>query len=145
MILHFQEYTEYPFSSDIFVLVAFFRYGQCVTYGSFTTRRGEFLYFLLGMVFLYILPLVVITFTYGGIILHLHKKKVVSVVGGGLFRRGGGGGGDLNRGQNSNSAASVRHRLGRRRTVLALRAAAVAGRGGGGEMGTERVKSSLSL
>ena len=52
-------------------------------------RQGEFLYFLLGMVFLYILPLVVITFTYGGIIFHLHRKKVVTVIGnagGNLFR-----------------------------------------------------------
>ena len=36
----------------------------------------EFLYFFLGMIFLYILPLIVIILTYGGIICHLHRKDV---------------------------------------------------------------------
>lgn len=47
-----------------------------MTYGAFKTRQGEFLYFLLGMVFMYILPLIVIIVTYGGIVYHLHKKGV---------------------------------------------------------------------
>ena len=48
-------------------------YGQCVTYGSFSSRSGEFLYFFLGMLFLYVIPLIVIIVTYGGIVFHLHK------------------------------------------------------------------------
>ena len=43
-------------------------------------RTQEFLYFFIGMFFLYILPLLVIVLTYGGIIVHLHSKKVVQVV-----------------------------------------------------------------
>ena len=34
------------------------------------------MYFFLGMIFLYILPLIVIILTYGGIICHLHRKDV---------------------------------------------------------------------
>ncbi len=54
-------------------------------------RQAEFLYFLLGMVFLYILPLVVITITYGGIILHLHRNKFATVMAkrGSLFKMTG--------------------------------------------------------
>ena len=58
-------------------------YGQCVTYGSFSSRQGEFLYFLLGMIFLYIFPLCVIIVTYGGIIFHLHRKGVNMIKGSG--------------------------------------------------------------
>ena len=48
-------------------------YGQCVTFGAFSSRSAEFLYFLLGMVFLYALPLLVIVVTWGGIVFHLHR------------------------------------------------------------------------
>ena len=48
-------------------------YGQCVTFGAFPSRSAEFLYFLLGMLFLYALPLLVILVTWGGIVVHLHR------------------------------------------------------------------------
>jgi len=41
-------------------------------------REAEFLYFFVGMFFLYILPLLVIVFTYGGIVWHLHSKRVAA-------------------------------------------------------------------
>ena len=44
-------------------------------YGSFSSRVYEFLYFLMGMIFLYILPLLVILVTYGGISIHPHRKS----------------------------------------------------------------------
>ena len=50
-------------------------YEQCVTFHTFSSRTYEFLYFLMGMIFLYVLPLLVILVTYGGIIIHLHKKS----------------------------------------------------------------------
>ena len=56
----------------------FFRYEQCVTIFFNSTsnyrRQYEFIYFFMGMIFLYILPFIVIVVTYGGIIWHLHTK-----------------------------------------------------------------------
>ena len=63
VVFHVDSHPDYPW------------YEQCVTYGTFSSRLYEFLYFLMGMIFLYILPLVVILVTYGGIIIHLHKKS----------------------------------------------------------------------
>ena len=52
-------------------------YEQCVTifFTSTLSREYEFLYFLMGMMFLYVLPFIVILVTYGGIIWHLHTKS----------------------------------------------------------------------
>ena len=63
IVFHVEHHPDFPW------------YAQCVTFGSFNTRLQEFLYFFMGMVFLYILPLLVIIVTYGGIIIHLHKKS----------------------------------------------------------------------
>ena len=63
IVFHVKSHPDYPW------------YEQCVMYGSFSSRLYEFLYFLMGMIFLYILPLLVILITYGGIIIHLHKKS----------------------------------------------------------------------
>ncbi|TRY76820.1 hypothetical protein TCAL_03506 [Tigriopus californicus] len=63
-VFHLQYHPDHPW------------YGQCVTFGSFESRHGEFLYFFMGMIFLYILPLLVILFTYGGIVFHLHQKGI---------------------------------------------------------------------
>jgi hypothetical protein len=62
-IFHLDRHPDYPW------------YEQCVTFGTFNSRLYEFLYFFMGMIFLYILPFVVIIVTYGGIIIHLHKKS----------------------------------------------------------------------
>ena len=52
-------------------------YEQCVTifFTSTLSREYEFYYFLMGMIFLYVLPFIVILVTYGGIIWHLHTKS----------------------------------------------------------------------
>jgi gonadotropin-releasing hormone receptor len=63
IVFHVKSHPDYPW------------YEQCVMYGSFSSRLYEFLYFLMGMIFLYILPLLVIFVTYGGIIIHLHRKS----------------------------------------------------------------------
>ena len=63
IVFHVKSHPDYPW------------YEQCVMYGSFSSRLYEFLYFLMGMIFLYILPLLVILVTYGGIIIHLHRKS----------------------------------------------------------------------
>ena len=63
VVFHVDSHPDYPW------------YKQCVTYGTFSSRLNEFLYFLMGMIFLYVLPLLVILVTYGGIIIHLHKKS----------------------------------------------------------------------
>ena len=63
IVFHVKAHPDYPW------------YEQCVMYGSFSSRLYEFLYFLMGMIFLYVLPLLVILVTYGGIIIHLHKKS----------------------------------------------------------------------
>ena len=62
-VFHVEKHPKYPW------------YEQCVTFGSFSSRLYEFLYFFMGMIFLYILPLLVIMVTYGGIIKHLHQKS----------------------------------------------------------------------
>ena len=63
VVFHVESHPDFPW------------YEQCVTFGSFTSRLYEFLYFFMGMIFLYICPLVVIIVTYGGIIMHLHRKS----------------------------------------------------------------------
>ena len=63
VVFHVDSHPDYPW------------YKQCVTYGTFSSRLNEFLYFLMGMIFLYVFPLLVILVTYGGIITHLHKKS----------------------------------------------------------------------
>ena len=63
VVFHVDSHPDYPW------------YEQCVTYGTFSSRLYEFLYFLMGMIFLYVFPLLVILVTYGGIITHLHKKS----------------------------------------------------------------------
>ena len=62
-VFHVESHPDFPW------------YEQCVTFGSFSSRLYEFLYFFMGMIFLYICPLVVIIVTYGGIIIHLHRKS----------------------------------------------------------------------
>ena len=62
-VFHVESHPDFPW------------YEQCVTFGSFSSRLYDFLYFFMGMIFLYICPLVVIIVTYGGIIIHLHRKS----------------------------------------------------------------------
>ena len=63
VVFHVEKHPDYPW------------YEQCVTFNTFSSRLHEFFYFLMGMVFLYVLPLLVILVCYGGIIFHLHRKS----------------------------------------------------------------------